>query len=132
MVSGIVQGFVTSKIQPIVLRDTDIKKYSIDTEEFAKVDKNQDGIITSSEFLSSGLMFQSIFNAYRSKALENDAFITDNRQIAAMESGQGLQNNGMQSPQNLQNRQNRNNNGFNLNHPNVSSPSIAQSYDYLA
>lgn len=74
-------------------------------------------------------MFQSIFNAYRSKALENDAFVTDNNQIAQKESGQGIQNQEMQSQQN---RQNQNSSGFNLNHPNVSSPFVAQSYDYLA
>ena len=129
MTLEIVQGFITSKIQPIVLTEDDIKKYSIDKKEFANSDKNKDGIISANEFLSSGLMSQSVFNAFKSKALEKDAFVTDNSKIAAMESGQGVQNTGMQSQQN---RQNQNNNGFNLNHPNVSSPLVAQSYDYLA
>ena len=129
MTLGIVQGFITSKIQPIVLTEDDIKKYSIDKKEFANSDKNKDGIISANEFLSSGLMSQSVFNAFKSKALEKDAFVTDNSKIAAMESGQGVQNTGMQSQQN---RQNQNNNWFNLNHPNVSSPLVAQSYDYLA
>ena len=129
MTLGIVQGFITSKIQPIVLTEDDIKKYSIDKKEFANSDKNKDGIISANEFLSSGLMSQSVFNAFKSKALEKDAFVTDNSKNAAMESGQGVQNTGMQSQQN---RQNQNNNWFNLNHPNVSSPLVAQSYDYLA
>lgn len=129
MTLGIVQGFITSKIQPIVLTEDDIKKYSIDKKEFANSDKNKDGIISANEFLSSGLMSQSVFNAFKSKALEKDAFVTDNSKIAAMESGQGVQNTGMQSQQN---RQNQNNNWFNLNHPNVSSPLVAQNYDYLA
>ena len=129
MTLGIVQGFITSKIQPIVLTEDDIKKYSIDKKEFANSDKNKDGIISANEFLSSGLMSQSVFNAFKSKALEKDAFVTDNSKIAAMESGQGVQNTGMKSQQN---RQNQNNNWFNLNHPNVSSPLVAQNYDYLA
>lgn len=63
-----VSGFDASKIQSIVIKSDDMKKYGINEEDFFKVDVDEDGTINASEFLGSGISITSIFNAFKSFA----------------------------------------------------------------
>lgn len=63
-----VNGFDASKIQSIIIKSDDMKKYGIDEEDFFKVDADEDGIINASEFLDLGISITSIFDAFKSSA----------------------------------------------------------------
>ncbi len=116
-------GFNTGKIQRITISSDDIKKYGIDIDDFNKVDADEDGLITASEFLSSGISVSSIFNAFKQEATKIEgAYVDSTNNIA----------------QNNNNNQNRFGNPIqqqnpSLNHPSVANhPFLAQNLDYSA
>ena len=118
-----VHGFNAGKIQPITISSDDIKKYGIDNDDFNKVDADEDGLITASEFLSSGISVSSIFNAFKQEATKIEgAYVDSTNNIT----------------QNNSNNQNRFGNPIHqqkpsLNHPSVANhPFLAQNLDYSA
>ncbi len=117
-----VNGFNASKIQNIVIDGDDLDKYGIDPEDFSEVDSNEDGIITASEFLSSGIDITSIFNAYKQLASRIEgAYVEPGNNIAQNNNTQ----NGVSNP--IQQQQNS------LNHPSVAHhPFLAQNIDFSA
>ena len=116
-----VNGFNASKIQNIVIDGDDLDKYGIDPEDFNEVDSNEDGIITASEFLSSGIDISSIFNAYKQLASRIEgAYVEPGNNIAQNNNTQ----NGVSNPIQQQNS---------LNHPSVAHhPFLAQNIDFSA
>lgn len=131
---NIVQGFVTPKIQSLQLEDRDCKKYGIPPDVFQKVDKNNDGLITADEFLTSGLSQLTIVNAFKTIAKESGGFLEGDLRKRA-ENGEDVQNVlKNKKPQNTSDTKNlqAKNNNFNLNHPMVTNPALAQKYDYMA
>lgn len=140
MSGNVIQGFVAPKIQNLQLKDKDCKKYGIKADDFEKVDKNKDGLISADEFLGSGLDVYSVFNAFKTMAKQNDGFL-EGDVLKNSESIQGAQNVNLKNPQknssniNSLNRngvENNEQNSYNLNHPNVTSHVLAQKYDYMA
>lgn len=112
-----VHGFVVPKIQSLELSSKDCKKYGINEDDFDKADKNHDGRINASEFLSSGINILSIFNAFKTMAVPVGGFEEKTNQNDLS--------------QNSGNDTNKNNT-YNLSRPNVSNPYTANHYDYLA
>ena len=121
--SSYVSGFNPSKIQRITISSDDIKKLGIDIDDFNKVDADEDGLITASEFLSSGMSIGSIYNAFKAKAQKIDGAF-------------------LQSPNIVQNNQNNNQNRFgnpilqpqnSLTRPSVANhPFLAKNLDFSA
>ena len=116
----ITAGFVVPKIQSIDLTDKDFEKYKISADDLKKVDSNKDGKITANEFLANGLSIQSVFQAYLAKAKSSGAYVE-----------KANRTNG-NNPQNQQANQTISQQKYNLNHPNVTSPIMANKVDYLA
>ena len=121
--SNYISGFNTSKIQRITISSDDIKKLGIDRDDFNKVDADEDGLITASEFLSSGMSISSIYNAFKAEAQKIDGAF-------------------LQSPNIAQNNQNNNQNRFgnpiqqpqnSLTRPSVANhPFLAKNLDFSA
>lgn len=119
-----VNGFDASKIQSIVIKSDDMKKYGINEEDFFKVDIDEDGTINASEFLGSGISITSIFNAFKSFA----------ESIEGAYEPEGIQQSqGAQQVQENQNPyQNRNMFGTNpMNNNSLMRPSVAN-HQFLA
>ena len=131
---SIVNGFDVPKIQSLEISNDDIKKLGIKPEDFSKVDKNQDGRITYDEFLSSGINYSSIYNAYKGMALEEKGYLEGDALRIAQETGniddpeKTANNQGMQNPYATRNLAANNN----LNHPAVTNPALANKFDYMA
>lgn len=120
---NIQSGFVIPKCQSINIDNDDSKKLGITSEDWAKVDKNGDFLITIDELLQNGLGVSSVFNAYKQLAMSGGAYVDP------MQAGQVSQVN----PQNDKNfAKNSVQQPFNLNHPQVKSPFLANNCDFMA
>ena len=115
-------GFILPKIQSIVLTNKEFEKYNISAADKKKVDTNKDGKITANEFLASGLGVPSIFQAYVAKAKSNGAYVNETNK------SNGTNKTTQQANANANVTQNK----YNLSHPNVTSPIIANTVDYRA
>lgn len=118
-----VNGFNAGKIQRITISSDDIKKYGIDIDDFNKVDKDQDGLISASEFLSSGISISSIYNAFKQEATKIDgAYVDSTNNIARNNNNE---QNGFANPIQQQKPS--------LNHPSVANhPFLAHNLDFNA
>lgn len=128
MVSGISNGFILPKLQSIVIKSDDMQKYGIKPEDWAKVDKNDDGLITATEFMTSGMGVSSIFNAYKTLAMSNDAYVNPSQESQMNTSPQGnmfANNSNMQYGQNPYG-------SYNLNHPNIKGSGLGNTHDFMA
>lgn len=124
MAIGNVSGFIPPKLSTVQISSDDCKKYGIDIQDFYKIDKNEDGLIDSDEFLSGGLGNLSVFNAFKSLAEPMGAY-QDPQSI-----GQDNQANGMNNQANAFNSNKQNQ--YSLQHPNVTNPGFANKCDFLA
>ena len=140
MVSGISNGFILPKIQSLVISSDDREKNGISLDDWEKVDKDGDGLITADEFLSSGMSISSIFNAYKMLAMSNNAYVTPSEEakmntnmqangVANMQAnGQGnrfANNSNMQYGQNPYG-------SYHLMHPNVKGSGLGNTHDFMA
>lgn len=128
MVSGISKGFILPKMQSIVIKSDDMQKYGIKPEDWAKVDKNEDGLITADEFITNGMSIGSIFNAYRTLAMSHDAYVNPSQESQMNTNPQGnmfANNSNMQYGQNPYG-------SYNLNHPNVTGSGLGNTHDFMA
>ena len=140
MVSGISNGFILPKIQGITISSDDREKYDISLDDWKKVDKDGDWLITADEFLASGMSISSIFNAYKMLAMSNNAYVSPSEEakmntnmqangIANMQAnGQG---NMFANNPNMQYGQNPYG-SYNLMHPNVKGSGLGNIHDFLA
>ena len=120
---SIQSGFIIPKCQSIYINSDDGKKLGITPEDWAQVDKDGDFLITIDELLQNGLGVSSVFNAYKQLAMSGGAYVDP------MQAGQVSQVN----PQNDKNfAKNSVQQPFNLNHPQVKSPFLANNCDFMA
>lgn len=118
-----------SKMQSMLISDDDCKKYGISIQDFQKYDKNGDHAIDANEFFGGAMSNLSIFNAFKSQALQNNAFV-DNEGLQTNPAEYGAnQKNGMQG---LNNNQYALSNQYNLSHPNLKNRFLANNYDFMA
>lgn len=78
-----VQGFNTDKLQKITISSDDCDKYGIEIEDFNKIDKDKDGLISASEFLSFGIRFPSVFKAFKKQATKIEGAYTESSGMLA-------------------------------------------------
>ena len=123
---SIQSGFIIPKCQSIYIDNDDSKKLGITPEDWGKVDKDGDFLITIDELLQNGLGVSSVFNAYKQLAMSGGDYV---------DPAQASQTNS-QKPLNPQNDNNFAKNSvqqpFNLNHPKVTSPVLAKNCDFMA
>ena len=132
MVSGISNGFILPKIQSLVISSDDREKYGISLEDWEKVDKDGDWLITADEFLSSGMSIASVFNAYKTLAKSNDAYVTPSEEAKMNTNMQANgQGNMFANNSNMQYGQNPNG-SYNLMHPNVKGSGLGNIHDFMA
>lgn len=123
--SSYIGGFNPGKIQKIVISSDDMDKYGIDSDDFAKVDTNEDGLISASEFLASGIDISSIFNAFKQEATRIEGAYVDNSNNVENNSNNNNQGNNFGNP--IQQQK------YSLNHPSVANhPFLAQNLDFSA
>lgn len=132
MVSEISNGFILPKIQGITISSDDREKYGISLDDWKKVDKDGDWLITADEFLASGMSTSSIFNAYKTLAMSNNAYVSPSEEAKMntnmQANGQGnmfANNSNMQYGQNPYG-------SYNLMHPNVKGSGLGNIHDFLA
>lgn len=135
--SSIINGFVPTKIQSIVIKDTDCKKFGIKSTDFAKVDKSGDGLITADEFLATGMNYTSIHSAFKSLAQKQDGYLDgENLKLAEQNPKAFFENpkNPAIAANNMQaNKRNNTSTVPNsLTHPQNTNPALGQKYDYIA
>ena len=136
MVSGISNGFILPKIQGITISSDDREKYGISLDDWRKVDKDGDWLITADEFLSSGMSISSIFNAYKMLAKSNNAYVSPSEEANM---NPNMKANG---PANMQGNMFANNpnkqygqnpyGSYNLMHPNVKGSGLGNIHDFMA
>ena len=123
---SIQSGFIIPKCQSLYIDNDDSKKLGITPEDWAAVDKDGDFLITIDELLQNGLGVTSVFKAYKQLAMSVGAYV-DHAQASQTNS---------QNPLNPQNDRNFAKNSvqqpFNLNHPKVTSPILANNFDFMA
>ncbi len=134
---NLVRGFNPAKITHLQISDKDSKSLGIEPKDFAKVDVNGDGIINSSEFLSKGMGYSSIFNAFKAQAEPIGAYVENgNENVEKNQSSfhtdpsqaPALKNNLLAQQLNAGNPK-----GYNLNHPNLSNHAhLAQNIDIIS
>lgn len=123
---GINNGFVMSKLQGITISSDDMQKYGIKPEDWQKVDKDGDYLITAAEFMANGMNIASIFNAYKTLATASGAYVTPAQQAQMQANPQ----NNMFASNNQ--RQQDPNKTYSLTHPNITSPTLGNTHDFLA
>lgn len=118
--SSVQNGYILPKCQYIYLNQKDSQKYGIKETDWAKVDKNQDGYIDINELITNGVNVSSVNNAYKQLAITNNGWINeaDSTKYLSQTNQNATQNN-FKKP-------------YNLNHPNVTSPLLANNCDFLA
>ena len=120
---SIQNGFILPQIQSIAINSKDAEKYGINSEDWAKVDTTKDGIISASEFLANGMNISTIFNAYKQLAVNAGAYIDPAKDNQTNPINPLYDNNfaknSIQQP-------------FNLNHPQIKSPFLANNCDFMA
>ena len=132
MVSGISNGFILPKIQSLVISSDDREKYGISLEDWEKVDKDGDWLITADEFLSSGMNISSIFNAYKTLAMSNDAYVSPSEE-AKMNTNMQANGQGNMFANNPNKQYGQNPYGsYNLMHPNVKGSGLGNTHDFMA
>ena len=118
MSTGVQCGYLVSKCKSINISRDDCEKYGIKSDDWDKVDKNKDGLIDIGEILLNGKDVLTINNAYKALAAKNNGYIDSTNAVKR---------------QSFNNTQNQTaNSNFNLSHPNVSSPILANKCDYFA
>ena len=128
MVSGISNGFILPKIQGITISSDDREKYGISLDDWKKVDKDGDWLITADEFLASGMGISSIFNAYKTLAMSNNAYVSPSEEANM---NPNMQGNMFANNPNMQYGQNPYG-SYNLMHPNVKGSGLGNTHDFLA
>lgn len=118
MTSNIQNGFIIPKCRSVYIKQDDCKKFGIKGEDWAKVDKNQDGKISIEELLLNGQNITSINKAYKTLAIQKNGYV-NNEQEKELKTSNNIQN------QNTDKK-------YHLNHPNITTPILANQYDYLA
>lgn len=108
-----------SKMQSIQISDDDCKKYGISIEDFQKYDKNGDHLINANEFFGGAMNNLSIFDAFKSLALQSGSYVD---------------NDGSQTNKTEGDTTNRKDvsNQYSLLRPNVKGGFLANHYDYMA
>lgn len=121
MTLNISNGFILPQIQTITINSKDAEKYGIKSEDWAKVDTNNDGIITASEFINKGMNISSIFNTYKTLATNTGAYIEGPQQTQTLDpiNDRNFAQNSVQQP-------------FSLNHPQVKNSFLANNCDFMA
>ena len=132
MVSGISNGFILPKIQGITISSDDREKYGISLDDWKKVDKDGDWLITADEFLASGMSTSSIFNAYKTLAMSNDAYVSPSEE-AKMNTNMQANGQGNMFANNPNKQYGQNPYGsYNLMHPNVKGSGLGNTHDFMA
>lgn len=132
-----VGGFDPSKISSLRIVDSDCKRLGIREDDFSKVDKDGDGIISSAEFLAGGLSYTSIFNAFKTMAVPLKGFSEKGKENNETENSNPISGVKPQFAQNnLRNKNSlfasQNNMSFSPSHPKIAGHQyLAQNMDYL-
>jgi len=126
MTLNISGGFIIPKCASVYIDNDDSKKLGISAEDWAKVDKNGDYLISIDELLQNGLGVSSVYNAYKQLAMSAGAYVDPAKVNQVNQTNpinplddNNFAKNSVQQP-------------FNLNHPQVISPFLANNCDFMA